>query len=227
MRNYKAPYKVILTTLLFLLIFESSFAQGSDFGLWTSFDIEKKLSKRFDLELGFGNRLKDNLNQRDESFAGVSLSWSKKRFSAGTSYRLTNEKTDANYRIAHRFAVQGQYQYKLKRITISNRSRLQAQYKGINSTKDGHIPESFFRNRFKLDYNIKGIPLRPIISYEFFYRINQSVRKTIERQRWVMGMDYKINKKNGVGLSFILHETMNTKDPENRYIVAIDYKFKL
>lgn len=227
MKPLKIIYKLIFCTALVFFYAKESHAQNQDFGLWTGFEFERKINKRFDIEGEIGHRLKDNLNQRDESFAGIGISWSKKRFSLSTGYRFTNEKTDENHRIAHRVVFQGSYNHKLNRLTFQYRPRLQIQYKAINSSKNGHLPESFLRNRFKLDYNIKGIPLKPLISYELFYRFNQYTDKKTERQRWVLGMNYKLDNNNRIGLAFIIHESLNTTNTLKRYILEINYKLEI
>ncbi|MGQ8336748.1 DUF2490 domain-containing protein [Sunxiuqinia sp. A32] len=198
-----------------------------DFGLWTGMEIEKKINKRFDTEIEFGNRLRNNLNQRDESFMGLALTWSKKDLSFSTSYRISNENDEDRYNVAHRLALQGQYEIEIDRFSIGYRARVQSQYKNINSSKDGHIPESYLRNRFKVDYNIKGLPLKPALSCEFFYRINKYAVKQFERRRYILGLGYKINKDNQVGVSYILHETFNKNNPSKQHIIGIDYKLEI
>lgn len=227
MKLNSIKYKYLIIIILINGLSCKLYSQKQDFGLWTGIEVENKLSKRFDLAMELGNRWKDNLAQRDESFASVGISWSKKAWSFATNYRFANEKNKDNYNLAHRFYLQGKYDFEFNRFSLSNRSRIQMQYKNINRSENGKLPESLFRNRLSLDYNIKGIPLKPEISYEFFYKINNYATKQIEKSRFILGLGYKINKDNQVGLSFITQKTVNQPNPSKKYILGIDYKLEI
>lgn len=220
-------HRVVILTIIGIMAGLTNYAQTNDFGLWTGIEAKKELSKRFDLSVELSNRLKDNLNQRDATFVGTEISYAKKIFSTSFLYRLSNEKKKKYNTTSHRFSWEVELEPKIDRFKIGYRGRLQTQYTGINSSADGHIPESFFRNRIKLEYNIKGLPLTPSISYEIFYRINQYTARQIEKNRYTVGLDYKFNKRNSIGLSYFLNETVHIANPEKRYIVGIDYKFDL
>ena len=225
LRAYRLRFLIFI--LIGLVTGIKSYSQTEDFGLWTGIEVEKKISKRFDWSIELANRMQDNLNQRDKTYIGTEISYSKKIFSTSFLYRLSNEKKKKYEPTSHRFTWEIEVAPKIDRFKLSYRGRLQTQYTGINSSEDGHIPESFFRNRLKLDYNIKGLPFKPSVSYELFYRINQYTTRQIEKNRYIVGLDYKINKSNSVGLSFLINETVNVVEPVKRYIMGIDYKLKL
>ncbi|NQU86825.1 MAG: DUF2490 domain-containing protein, partial [Mariniphaga sp.] len=216
MKKAKITYRggKILSLFVLLLFVLPGKAQEKDFGFWAGFELQKEINKRFDFEVELGHRLAENLTQRDESFLGAGLAYSKKQFATGISYRFTNENSvKRSYELAHRFVWQARYKPEINRFAIDFRIRVQAQYSSINSSENGHLPVSFLRNRIKLSYNIKGIPLEPSISYELFSRINNYKTKGLERQRVKLGFNYKIFKNNEIGVSLIWHETFNVNKP--------------
>ena len=212
----------IFLSLFFLLAHLTTVGQTNDFGIWTGMEAKKKLSKRFDWSVEMAYRQRDNLNQRDETFVATEIRYSKKIFSAGLQYRLSDKKKKGYTAASHRFGGKVEVEPEFNRFKLGYRGQLQAQYTGVNSTKNGHIPESYFRNRFKIEYNIKGLPLNPSLSYELFYRINPYATQQVEKNRYTLGVDYKINKHNTLGIAFLRDETIHVKNPEKQYIEGID-----
>ncbi len=214
-------------SLLLMFASHAIFAQQKDFGVWAGLALEKELTKRWDVELEAGYRLKDNLSQWDKRFAGVEISWSRKFFKAGVLYRYSYENGMTRISNSHRIGIESQLKTDLDRFSFSYRGRLQTEYSNIESSGKGRVPDSFFRNRGKASYNIKGIPLEPWVSYEIAWRINAYSTRQIEHDRFSAGLDYKINKHNAVGISYLLNRRKNVTDPKDSYIVSLDYKFKI
>ena len=213
---------------IFTFTFVPAKAQEKDFALWSSFEFEKKLTKGFDVEVEAGHRIENNLSQRDETFAGLSLSYSKKKVAFAVGYRLTNDyNRKRTYDWAHRIALQANYKPEIKRVTINYRIRIQAQYSAVNTTPEGYLPTSFLRNRLKVSYNVKGIPLEPALSYELFTRINSYAESVNERKRLEMSLSYKVFKNNEVKLSLIRHETYNIDSPKAITVLGLGYKINL
>ncbi|MBN1822612.1 MAG: DUF2490 domain-containing protein [Prolixibacteraceae bacterium] len=218
----------IRIVIFLVIIVVPSFGQQKDFGLWTGFEVEKKLSKRFDLDAEIGYRLKNNLTQRDESFAGISISYSKKRLKAGAGYRLTNEyNAKRTYDIAHRMVAQVGYSPKINRFTLDYRFRFQAQYNAVNSTPEGHIPVTYIRNRLKLSYNVKGIPLEPSLSYELFTKFNNYQKEDNEKTRLDFSISYKLFKNNEIEVSLLRIGSFGVDDMAKQMILSIGYKLAI
>lgn len=203
-------------------------AQNSDFNLWTSFSIEKRIIKDLDFEIEIDNRLKNNLQMRDETLADIGLKYSPNPFAFSVVYRITNvNKGDSRYVIGNRFTYQAEFQQEIKRFTLELRAKYQDHYEAFLTSEDGRIPESFIRTRGKLEYNIKGIPLDPFISFESFLRFNSYTQKQVEKERYSFGASYKLNKKNAVGFVFHYQKEINIAEPDRDYILALKYSFEL
>jgi hypothetical protein len=204
------------------------FSQDKDFGLWTGVQIEKDLGKRFEVELEFANRLEDNLNQRDETFADASISYRISDWAAGFGYRFTNNyDPERDYSLSHRYIWQIRYRPDWNRFSFDYRIRFQSQYFNIRSSEHGKIPDNYIRNRLKVSYNIKKSDFEPTISYEYFYRLNQMGSDRFERRRLTLSMEYEINKDNTIGLAWIYHENFNVTNPVKRYIISLEYKLEI
>ena len=202
--------------------------QENDFGLWADFELEKKLNKRFDLGAELGYRLENNLTQRDETYAGLALSYSKKRFGISAGYRFTNEfSIKRTYDLAHRLMAQAMYKPKINRFTLNYRARFQIQYSAVNSTPNGHLPVSYIRNRLKLSYNVKGIPLEPSLSYEVFTRTNWYLPVRNEKQRFLAALSYKIFDNHEVTISVLKQTYHFNEEPKSLAVIGVGYKLKI
>jgi len=213
--------------LLFIFCVANVSAQESAFGNWTSIAVEKDISDHWNIELETGNRLKDNLNQRDKTYVDAGLNWSLSFFKAGASYQLANEQKETKISYSHRISALTQLKKTVNRFDMSYRAKLQFDYKDVQSSPTGHIPSTYLRNRFKTAYDVKGIPLDPFMSYEFFWRQNSYTDTQIEKERFTMGVDYRFNKHHSVELSYILNQQKNVSNPQKAYVVSINYNIKI
>ncbi len=223
--------KISLHIVIILFIGLNStflFAQQKDFELWTAFELEKDLSKDLELDIAIENRLEDNLNQRDESFIGTDISYRFGLFAAGFGYRFTNNnEKEEGHGYSHRFVWQLRFRPEWHRFSFDYRTRFQSQYFNIYSSKSGIIPENYFRNRMKASYNIRKLDFEPSVSYELYYFLNGKGNNYIQKKRLGFELEYEINKRNSFELSYIIQETVNEKDPENRYVLSIGYKLEI
>ncbi|MFW5821042.1 MAG: DUF2490 domain-containing protein [Bacteroidota bacterium] len=219
---------IYIFTLIFCVIFLPVHSQDKDFGLWTSVELEKDLSKNLELEIGIENRLEDNLNQRDETFFDTGLSYRKGIFVAGFGYRITNKnERGGSSGYSHRFIGQMRLRPEWKRFSFDYRARFQKQYFNIYSSENGHIPENFIRNRVRAGYNIRKTDLEPSISYELFYLLDHREKGFFQKGRFKLELSYEINKKNSLEISYIVQETINEADLQKTYVIGIGYKYEI
>jgi hypothetical protein len=104
------------------------FAQNNDWGLWTSIDAEKKLSKNWELGVAGQYRWKDNISVTDQIRAGADIAYKAGKYvKLGAGYELIAKhklKKD-NYVYRNRFGVQAIGSYKYARFTASWRTQMQ------------------------------------------------------------------------------------------------------
>ena len=89
------------------------------------------------------------------------------------------------------------------------------------------IAENYFRNRIKLRYDIMGLPLEPLVSYEAFTSADQNTPNQFVKERISLGANYNLNKKNTVGIVFHIQNEKNVSNPSKDYILSLSYSFEL
>lgn len=138
-----------------------------------------------------------------------------KGLTLGGSYRfIINPRETKATEYLHRFALYTSYKKKIERFTPSLR------IKYTNYTEDLSLGE-FLRYRAKLEYDIKGSKITPMLSAEAFHYLSGN---QIYKMRYAIGAEYKINKKSSIGLGYMLDYYMT--EYQNKHIINLGYKFK-
>lgn len=138
-----------------------------------------------------------------------------KGLSLGGSYRFViNPRTDRATEYLHRFALYTSYKKKIQRFEPSLR------IKYTNYTEDMSLGE-FLRYRAKLEYDIKGIKLTPLLSAEAFHELSAN---QIYKMRYGIGAEYKFNKHSSLGLKYMLDYYL--QDYYNKHIIKLGYTYK-
>ncbi len=89
----------------------------------------------------------------------------------------------------------------------------------IDKKKAKH--DHVLRSRLKIDYDIKGCPLAPFVSYEVTNALRDKMR--LEKHRVSAGLDWKINKKHKLSFAYLLNAPVGDKYQE--HVLDIGYKF--
>lgn len=138
-----------------------------------------------------------------------------KGLSLGGSYRfVVNPRDNKATEYLHRFALFTSYKKKIERFEPSLR------VKYTNYTEDLTLGE-FLRYRAKLEYDIKGSKITPLISAEAFHYLSEN---QIYKMRYSIGAEYKINKKSSVGLGYMLDYYLTQY--QNKHIIKVGYTYK-
>lgn len=148
--------------------------------------------------------------------------------------------------VRHRFNVSLTGSYKIGKIDLSLRERWQYTYRPehtvdhrtiyYNEDDDEPVPagmsdgkshtykgkgKSVLRSRLRVEYKEKGFPITPFVSVEAFNAWN------LEKIRYAVGAEYKINKKNAVELFYRYQHVNNDSDDEpNRHVIGLTYQVK-
>lgn len=138
-----------------------------------------------------------------------------KGLALGGSYRfIINPRETKATEYLHRFALYASYKKKIERFEPSLR------IKYTNYTEDLSLGE-FLRYRVKLEYDIKGSKITPMVSAEAFHYLSGN---EIYKMRYSLGAEYKINKKSSIGLGYMLDYYMT--EYYNKHIIKVGYKYK-
>jgi len=117
---------------------------------------------------------------------------------------------------------------KLKKITLSERLRYQAEVQDFNTSKKGKLTEQFLRFKTDIKYAVTE-KITPYISCELRYQIHAPrgdgprYDNGFHRIRNVLGVEYELNKKNSVNIYYLYQTEFNISTPETIYILGIGY----
>ncbi len=217
MPNTRFKCKQLLLVSLLILFRVGAFSQ----------EITTEFQTRTELKLSFEplDKLTLSLNPEirwDESFAvgkymlesGISYK-PVKGLTLGGSYRfIINPRTTKATEYLHRFALYTSYKKKIARFEPSLR------VKYTNYTEDLSQGE-FLRYRAKIEYDIKGSKITPLLSAEAFHMLSGN---QLYKMRYSLGAEYKINKKSSIGLGYMLDYYL--QDYRNKHIINLGYTYK-
>lgn len=223
-----------LTSLNFVLVLLPLLGIGQnspDYCLWSDFAIEKKLSKKFSLELEEELRFNQNISRLNYIHSSIGAGYRlNKSIRFALSYRFTAKYLlEDEFSFRHRLALDGSYRYSFSNFSIGYRSRIQSELKNYNSSKKGKNPAWEWRNKLTVKYTFNRI--EPFINTEIFFQIkderNPKLDKTLYKFRLSAGLDYKVNKRNDVGLFFLIQRGANDDDPNELNVLGLSYKFEI
>ncbi len=136
----------------------------------------------------------------------------------------------------HRFNVSLTGSYKISGLELSLRERWQYTYRPeytvderwsyYNEEWDGEEHtysakgKNVLRSRLQASYKFLDFPISPFANVEFYNSME------LEKVRYQIGADYKINKQHRLSL-FYRYQTVNDDDDEpNRHAIGLQYTFK-
>jgi hypothetical protein len=211
----------------------SMFAQiSNDAGLWTTFNIDKKVKKNFAVFATEEFRLRENFTRLNLFY--TDLGFSLKPFSflkVSLAYRTIQKNTKENtFSFRHRLMLDITLKKKVGMFALSYRQRIQSEVRDVYSSDFGDIPEWYSRNKFEIKFDLNK-PITPYIAAEFRYQINNprlvEANNTWHRNRYFVGLDYKRNDKNSFGIYYMIQQEYNVSAPQNLYILGLEYDLSL
>ncbi|MES2396415.1 MAG: DUF2490 domain-containing protein [Bacteroidota bacterium] len=211
----------------------SSFAQSTnDAGLWTTFNIQKDLKKNVSVFLTEEFRLRENFTRLNLFYTDLGVAVRPFKFlKVSLAYRMIDKfLKDDTFSYRHRLMLDILLKKKAGQFSLSYRHRIQSELRNVYSSADGIVPEWYSRSKFELKYDTDK-RIRPYISAEFRYQINDPRNvesdKTLHRQRYIVGLDYKRNDRDMFGFYYLIQNEFNVSAPENIYIVGLEYTLTL
>jgi hypothetical protein len=233
----KNPLRLLLgCTLLMASLAPAQNAQDTDFGLWTTLDLSKKLDNGLKLAFEEEYRLRNDLMTTDKFQSTFELSYKiGKHFTPGVSYTLINyyhprddEHAHNFWETRHRFNVFGEGELDFARFTLSVRERLQTTYRVLDSLSSAKInPKLMLRSKASLTYNIKGIPLEPFAFAEFHHLLNmQGDPMAYEKYRIGAGLKYTFNKTLSVKVGYLYTAESDKEEGEKANVLTVGFGYK-
>jgi len=218
-----------LLIMLVLLFSVAAAGQDTDYGIWYEAKAEKKIWKdlRFDLEASV--RTNEEARNIEKFYIEPGLRYKFNDYlNAGVYYRFIDQKEkDGEFHPRHRwfFQVKGNAP-SVARFTFGVRYRIQQQFKTYLEDPEDEEPQWYQRIRFELDYDVKGVPLKPYINAEMHTQLFSPNEFFADKWRSMIGIEYTLNKKHTFGIEYIYNDSRVTKPPYEN-ILGLTYSVKL
>jgi opacity protein-like surface antigen len=196
--------KKLILVLLLVCNASISFSQD-DFGIWYSVTAEKKLVKNLGLDLDANVRTINNASKIEEAFFDIGLSYNLNKYlSAAVSYRFTEFKEkDELFHPRHKWFADLKGKLPLGNIVFSARLRFQQRYKTYFRDQNDKESKEAGRIKLKILYNIPSFPVNPYLSSELFFPMFTQSERSVEKNRFMAGIEYKIAKKHSFDLEYM------------------------
>ena len=148
-----------------------------------------------------------------------------KHFSFGANYRFyQNKNNSGNFISQYRWSTDFKYKQKIGRFSIEYRLRFQNKDEDFYKSQTGNNLYNL-RNRFSVDYNIKGYKFNPFFSVELYRNIENVNTTELAKLHWTLGCDYSFKKFGDIELFYRLENELNNIYTKNTNIIGLGYKF--
>ena len=218
-----------LFMLLAFLFSAAAAGQDTDYGIWYEAKAEKKIWKdlRFDLEASI--RTNEEARKIEKFYIEPGFRYKFNEYlNAGIYYRFIDQKEkDGKLYPRHRWFLQVKGTApSMARFTFGVRYRIQQQFKTYIDDPEDEEPQWYQRIRFELDYDVKGVPLKPYINAEMHTQLFSPNEFFADKWRSMIGIEYTLNKKHTFGIEYIYNDSRVTKPPYEN-ILGLTYSVKL
>ena len=216
--------------IVFLLNANYTQAQKTDAGLWTTLSIDKKLNNKFSANLTEEVRLFQNVQRLNLAYTNLGVSYKLNKYvKLSAVYRFLQKSQDENYiSWRHRIYADAQFKYRYYPFTVVYRARLQSQVRDYFTSRDGKIPERYWRNKFDVKYEL-GHGISPYIAAEFRYQFknnrNKDANNEFNRGRYYVGCQYQHSESKTFDFYFMNQREFNVNNPERNFILGIEYDY--
>jgi hypothetical protein len=208
---------------VFVFFVEYLCAQEVDNGLWLSPSVEYRGIKKLELTVAPELRWDEDISRLRTRQVDLKARYDfKKGYFAGLSLRIGAIQRNSGWQPRQRIQLNGGKRWKPGDFRIGYTTKVQFTFSGQTRTRDADL-NSNFRNKLAVSY--AGIKkFTPGISYELFHGL--SGRDFLELQDWrfVIEGEFKINKRNYVGLGYLLQQEIQRGIDQRDRVILISYK---
>jgi hypothetical protein len=203
-------------------------AQDNDFGIWYGANVKKGLFNKFSLEASGMMRTFENAAKVEQGFIEAGLAYKiNKHLDTEISYRLTSAlEDDSKYHFQHKAFADLKGDAKLSNFTFSGRLRFQTRVKTYLQKVSDKYPDYMGRIRLKALYRTPSFPLNPYIYYETFCPMFANSDRLIGKNRYSIGLEYKISGMHFVEIEYIYQRDYLPKLSDIN-IISLNYNLKL
>ncbi|MFN5355425.1 MAG: DUF2490 domain-containing protein [Bacteroidota bacterium] len=220
--NYVRHLVSYLVAALIMIEITAS-AQEIDRGLWLNPSVVYKGLKKVDLELSPELRWDQDLTRLRTRQVDLKARYDLKRgYFAGMSLRLGAIQRNSGWQPRQRIQFNGGKKWKPGDFRIGYTTKIQFTLSGQTRTRDADLNSSF-RNKLSLNY-VRIKKFTPCVSYELFHGLSEEAFLQFQDWRFILEGEYKINKRNSIGLGYLLQQQIRTGIDQRDKVILINYQ---
>lgn len=218
--------RYLIIVFLFILPLAAN-SQEKDFGMWYGVSSEFKLTDKLEIDFSASLRTFEKAAKIEEAFfeGGLAFNFSKYLALAG-SYRLTENIEDNNsYYFRHKVFLDLKGNLPAGNFSFSGRIRFQTGIKTYIEDINDKYPYYIGRIKLKAVYKTPSFPVNPYLYIESFCPMFSDKARTIEKNRFAIGMEYSISRKHAIGAEYIFQRDYLPHISDIN-IISLNYNFK-
>lgn len=219
----------IVYTLALLLICGFGAAQESDFGVWGSLEVRKKVTDNCRLSVSTESRIVNSATSFDKQNSEFSASYSiNKKISVGAAYRFSQENSlKRGFENTHRISAEAGFEQSIGRVKLKWRSKYQQGYSRLYMPEKIYDPSRTLRNKLSAGYKLYGSRMEPYVSAELFTPVaNSQAFSFADKLRLSAGSGINLSKRISSDV-FYLFQTDLFAPASISHILGIGLTFKI
>jgi hypothetical protein len=214
---------------IFIFLIHISFAQQSEFQLWTETGVKYNINKKCDLTLDWTNRF--NSYGLTTSFPQLSIRYKlSKWLKSSIDYRwILSKEVNGNFSSGNRVNANLQMNHKFERFDLGFRARYQYSFnRFVNVDYDPEFDVAY-RFRPSISYDLNNSIFSPNASVEFFFTPeNGPLGNRFTRIRYQIGLDLETKLPLDLGVAYMYDNKINLPNALDRHVLNLSatYVFK-
>lgn len=226
----KGKWGIVTAILLFATwpLFGQSERTG-DFGAILSAKYDADLTRKLALEVEEELRFDHNCTQFDRWLNSVTLEYPllHNRMHIGLSGGVIRRYNDRNfYESRARIGLDVTYAETWRRFKFSYRSRLMTTFRDERVGDYRVNPKMYWRNRIQATYQMPNSRFKYEFSTELHWLVNDPKASVIDNIRTVFTVDYRLTRRQHLGLSVRMDNDIQVKEPVDRLYLGFTYHYK-
>jgi hypothetical protein len=203
------------------------FAQGEG-KIWTETAVKGSISKKVDWAVELTNRF--GAYGLETFFPQATVRYKLNKYiRPSIDYRLIFDKDEyTNFLSSQRLNFNIDAKYPIKRFEIGARCRYQYSFNRLyNANYDAEFDQAW-RFKGQIAYDIKGLPLSPVTSIEYFYNPEFGpTGKRFVRYRFYAGLSIELDATHDISVGYLFDQQFNLASPRSRHILSLGYTYRL
>ncbi len=219
---------ILFCFILFFINDGITKAQTSDFQIWTTAGISKKITKDISLSIEQELRFYNNASFAKKYFTDIGVNYELLKFiDISLNYRfIKNRENNSLFETQNRYYTDICLKRSFNRFRFSFRTRYQVQQENKINKEMGEPTDIYNRNKLSIKYNIPKFPVSPNISSELFYQFDKAYGNKFDKVRFQFGLEYSILKDHKIEIYYMFQHEIMQAEPEKTYILGLSYSYE-